>query len=61
MCKYCDNEKMLPTFGSNSNGYIRKGRNKTYYLYIEVMGYITGIENINYCPICGRKLEDIEK
>ena len=58
MCKYCEIKVSLPIFGSNTDAFITEGRNNTYFLYLTVMGFKAGIENINYCPMCGRRLGD---
>lgn len=59
MCKYCEiTEYPLPVYGLNVDGYIKQGRSgKTHYIAMTVFDHIIGIENIKYCPFCGRKLE----
>ncbi len=58
MCKYCESEYELPSFGLNTKASIKEGKNDTHYLYFYVMGYTAGLEDIKYCPYCGRKLNE---
>jgi hypothetical protein len=53
MCEYCDgSEKMKDDI------YISKDKNKYYINSYEVSSWTTSKKTeINYCPICGRKLE----
>ena len=60
MCEFCDGkEKRIENGFTYGNAYITKNRlNKSYSLNYDNSGdeYGEGEFEINYCPMCGRKL-----
>ena len=60
MCEFCDGkEKRIENGFTYGNAYITKNRlNKSYSLHYDNSGdeYGEGEFEINYCPMCGRKL-----
>ena len=57
MCDYCENHKK---FLIDKNGLLLSiNKNLLYAVWDAAFGsYPTVCKSINYCPICGRKLED---
>lgn len=60
MCKYCENAVPLMTGKTNDTGVVVKYPNglMAYGYDIHGMSNNAIIININYCPMCGKKLEE---
>lgn len=56
MCKYCEGEERIARFGDKNVMYIYKGE-----LSVSKDGNTTYSVDVNYCPMCGRKIDYIEQ
>ena len=63
MCEYCEEDKdgyvkFLPKCVKGFNAYIYKTRMNTSRSFLTIRGAYSkeGIFNINFCPMCGKKL-----
>ena len=67
MCDFCNNIKTIEQYKEmhswDRNNAIVQKKNKAFGLWFECDDfYYSGvIMEINYCPVCGRKLNEIEK
>lgn len=62
MCNYCDNKTEVSyTIASDLEGtiqYICFEDHKWKIVHEGEQGWYIGVINFNFCPICGRKMED---
>lgn len=62
-CEYCDGDrddfvKELPKANKGFNGYVWKYGMDAPHLVFTAKGHHKCVFNINYCPMCGKKLRE---
>lgn len=61
MCEYCEKpNKTIVTHISGVSAFVGENRLWLRYYDKECNKTICNADNINYCPMCGRKFEDVK-